>query len=187
MAETLLPETPVGGSPPLAFTADDIARAHTAYGLNCGPCALAAYLGLSLDAIRPHLATFAAKGHMNSADMVAAARSAGFDMISHGTGTLPGHGLVRVQFGGPWSPEPGVTSRWAATHTHWIATQVIGEGRDTEIWFFDINGLWRPRVSWEAEVLPELVKAKPRRDGRWWPTNCWEVRERAQPKSGATP
>lgn len=160
MSETL--------SPPLHFSADDLNRAYAEWRCNCGPSALAACLGWTLDAIRPHLGDFEAKGYMSPTMMRRAVEAAGFhrrDALS-----WPRHGLVRVQFGGPWL-NPGVPPQAAYKATHWVASK-----RDGEVWVFDCNGGWMAFDEWERELAPRLAASIKRCDGTWVPSHCWEIR-----------
>lgn len=70
---------PYEGAPvmPLQFCHEDGARAWREWGCNCGPTALAAILGLTLDEVRPHLGDFEQKHYTNPRLMAQALRSAG--------------------------------------------------------------------------------------------------------------
>lgn len=160
-------------APPLKFTEADVERANAEWKANCGPAALAACLGWTLDAVRPHLGDFERKGYMNPRMMHLAIQSAGHRIES--SANLPTHGLARVQWGGPWmSPGVPIGARYA--RTHWIATKEAQGAR----WVFDVNGLWRPYYAWVAEIVPAIVASIPKADGTFDFIDRWEVR-RARP------
>ncbi len=157
--------------PPLAFTEADAIQAWESWGCNCGPAALAACLGLTPEDVRPHLGDFARRGYMNPTMMGQALASLGRRWMS--VRAIADRGVVRIQFGGPWM-KPGVPPAAAYRHTHWIAAMV----HERAVWVYDVNGGWRTRTDWEAEIIPLLVADNPRRDGTWQPTHRWEVMTR---------
>jgi hypothetical protein len=165
-------------APILAFTEEDADRAYNAWRCNCGPTALAACLGLTLDAVRPHLGDFERRGYMNPTMMGNALTSLKAHWRSMGQAPtniaewipFPGRGVVRIQWGGPWL-NPGVPIGAAYARTHWIASWTLDGGP----WVFDVNGGWRPRSSWEGEIVPLLIEATRKADGSWFPTHRWEV------------
>lgn len=160
--------------PLLRFTEADVEQANSEWGCNCGPAALAACLGMTLDGVRPHLEEFERRGYMNASMMKAAVEDCGFFRVLPATERWPIHGLLRIQFTGPWT-QPGANSKWAACHTHWIACK--GNPCDHEPrWIFDVNGLWMPFSDWVTDVVPRLTAAHPRADGGWEATHVWEVR-----------
>ena len=157
---------------PAKFTLDDAERAYEEWGANCGPGALAAALGKTLDEVRPHLVGFEQKRYTNPTMMFGALNTLGarwsgkhqpIDML-----LLPAVGLIRVQWEGPWL-KPGVPKAAAYGHTHWIA---IGKAGDAKM-IFDINcicdGGWVPWEEWSGEVAPWLIKESqpPRAYGTW--------------------
>ena len=159
--------------PSLKFTAQDLARAYQAWGCNCGPAALAACLGLTLDEVRAHLGDFEAKGWMNPTMVATAISSAG--CLRRDVPGWPEHGLVRIQWGGPWL-KPGVPKAAAYQATHWVACK----RDDTEVWVFDVNaGGWTTFDEWDAVTRPAIVQGIKRADGTWEPTHFWEVRRGA--------
>lgn len=168
MAQTTL--TP----PLLAFSHEDAQRAHEEWGCNRGPAALAACLGWTLDQVRPHLGDFDAKRYMNVSMMRSAVQSAGFDVTpwNFKPGWILRHGLVRIQWGGPWILD-GKPARWAAYATHWIA----GKLHEGVPWVFDINGGWLPQSQWEERIVPAIIDSVKRADGTWNASHAWEVRK----------
>ena len=169
--------------PAVAFTLADAHRAFDAWGANCGPGALAAVLGLSLDAVRLHLDGFDRKHYTNPAMMRGALRSLSVDhswRVQVATvGWFPIFGLARVQWEGPWT-KPGVPPAAAYRHTHWVGARAAGDGPvDVEI--FDINcmcvGGWVSLREWSGQVVPWLLRqCEPKADGKWHVTHAVEIR-----------
>jgi hypothetical protein len=159
-------------SPLIAFDWADSERAWKEWGCNCGPAALAATLGWSLDRVRPHLGDFDAKRHMSPTMMLKAVAAAGF-VHRPGEG-WPVHGLVRIQWGGPWL-KPGVPPRVAYGYTHWIAAKYLRDAG--EWWVFDVNGGWMFQVDWIQKIVPAITSTIKRADGEWSTTHRWEVRK----------
>lgn len=138
------------------FTLADVERAAAEWGANCGPTALAAMTGLTLEQVRPHLGDFEQKRYTNPTLMWASLDRIGATWRKVKPG-WPGFGLVRVQWLGPWM-EPNVPARARYGYTHWIGTHV-GAGGVRYIW--DVNALdrdfgWRSLQVWEVEVAPQL-------------------------------
>lgn len=164
--------------PHLAFSEVDAGRAYHAFGFNCGPAAICACLGLTPDAVRPHLGDFEQRGYINPTMMgnaLASLKVRWRSMPQAPTNVpewipFPARGLVRVQWGGPWL-RPGVPVGAAYARTHWIASL---EFQGTS-WVYDINGGWCPRVWWEAEIVPLLIADTRNADGSWFATHRWEV------------
>lgn len=159
-------------SPFIAFSSDDLDSAHAEWGCNCGPAALAACLGATPSFVRSHLGDFEARRYMNAAMMSAAVTSGGFRKWD--ASGSPEHGLIRVQWGGPWIVG-GKPARWASMATHWIASKLMPSG----LWVFDVNGGWQLLSEWERETAPKIINSLKRADGTWYPSHQWEVR-RAQ-------
>lgn len=154
-------------TPLISFSSDDLDRAYREWGCNCGPAALAACLGRTPDAVRPHLGDFERLGYMSPTMMGLAIESAGFRLAParHDAG-LPAHGLARVLWGGPWPP------RAAGRYSHWIATKRIGP----VTWVFDVNAGWEPARLWESATAPLIAESVKRADGSWSYSHRWEVR-----------
>jgi len=174
---------------PVRFTLEDAQRAVDDWGANCGPGAIAAIAGLTLDDLRPHLGDFERKGYTNPTLMWDVLRRLGIryhctlnQMSSEHQGMLafPQYGLARVQWEGPWTA-PGVPIRVRYRHTHWVAAVSEG-GREHDI--FDINcmcvGGWVPLSEWATDVVPWLLKeCEPKANGRWHLTHAVEVERSA--------
>lgn len=121
----------------LKFDELDAKRAHAEWGCNCGPAALAAVLGKTLDEIRPFMGPFEQRSYTNISNMREAIAAAGGRIVrSYESWPPVGVGLVRIQWGGPWIAN-GKPARWAATATHWIAAY---RTRESHLYVFDVNG-----------------------------------------------
>ena len=168
----------------LRFTTADADRAYDAWGANCGPGAIAAVCGLTLDEVRPHLGDFEAKRYTNPTLMWATLRSLGVPFAYRG-GDLghdwwPTYGLARVQWEGPWT-HPGVPIRARYRHSHWIGVQ-RGKRHPSNIGIFDINAMasggWVGLDDWASTVVPWILRTcVPRADGGWHITHVVEIDE----------
>lgn len=87
------------------ISAEDADRAYAEWGCNCGPAAVAAICGLTLDQVRPHMGDFETKRYTNPTLMWQVLRSIGA-RFSYRGGDLgrwwPTYGLARIQ---RWSYE----------------------------------------------------------------------------------
>lgn len=158
--------------PQLAFDENDAQRAYETWGCSCGPAALAAVMGMTLDEVRPHMGPFEQRGYTNVTNMRESVASAGGRIVRTYQGWPPvGVGLCRIQWGGPWIVD-GKPQRWAATASHWIATY-----RNSGSWLyvFDINGGLRNVDSWEAEIVPAIIASIKRADGTWSISHSWGI------------
>ena len=162
---------------PTRFSLGDAQRAADEWGANCGPGAIAAVLGLTLNEVRPHMQGFDRKRYSNPKLVFAALRSLGVEWRKSAS-VWPVRGLVRVQWEGPWTM-PGVPLRKRYRHTHWIGARRVGENVwNTEI--FDINcicaGGWVPLVEWTGQVVPWLLRqCEPKAFGGWHQTHVLEL------------
>lgn len=164
----------------LRFTLADAERANDEWGCNCGPSALAAVTGRTLDEIRP--LDFEKKRYTNPTLMFDSLKRTGvaFDRIQG----MPTHGLLRTQWEGPWT-EPGVPMRVRYRHTHWIgikqplhAAMLDQFHRNAGI--FDVNAMnsggWIAYSDWACTLVPWLLKeAVPKANGRWHVTHRVQV------------
>ena len=160
---------------PLKFDLEAAQKASDEWGANCGPGALAAMLGMTLDEVRPHLGNFESKGYMNPKLMIDALESLNVNFVAkkHNEGRFYESGLARVQWEGPWT-EPGVDRRKRYRHTHWVGFKDRGRV------IFDINcideGGWISKVVWERNVVPYLLKkCEPEASGKWHLTHVIEI------------
>jgi hypothetical protein len=160
----------------LRFTQADAERAHDEWGCNCGPAALAAALGLTLREAGHYIPDFEKKGYTSPTMMADALRALGVrwqdrrgNEFSPMPDCFPVAGLVRIQWGGPWTAE-GANARWAYGHTHWIATTRTAPDR---CYVFDVNGGLRTYGDWHNTIVPLLLPK--RGNGRFWPTHLWDT------------
>ena len=156
----------------------DVDRAHEQWGANCGPAAVAAICGLTLDEVRPVFEAhgFNAKRYTNPT-MMFAILSAMHDKLSwranNGLQALqwPRHGIARIQWGGRWMRE-GVPIRVRYRMTHWVATIDAAHGRGV----FDVNAVggacgectgWTTAQAWAEILVPWLTAGIAGADGTW--------------------
>lgn len=163
--------------PPQRFTAADCAHAHAAWGCNCGPAALAAMAGLSLDEVRPHLGDFEAKRYMNVTMMRAALARLriAFGEVNPGEALdYPFYGLCRVQWEGPWM-NAGVPVYARYPHTHWIGA--YRKPVTSDIVVFDVNCPvgWADLDVWNQLLVPQLVAQHKRASGGWHFTHAFDI------------
>jgi len=131
----------------LAFNADDSQRAHADWGANCGPHALAAACGKSLEAIHKVIPQF--RGWMGPTEIEAALKALHITARKTpnlNTKTPCNAGISRIQWHGPWL-NPG--SKDAYKHTHWIA------GRNYGIYdtlYPEKTGMWIPLAEWRPLI-----------------------------------
>lgn len=167
--------------PPIRMTEENV-DAAAEWRFNCGPAALCAVLGKTPEEIRPDLLDFEDKGYTNPTLMLGILKGL---RVPHriawrerdpALSPSPSFGLVRVQWGGPWT-EPGVPERVRYRHSHWIAARKSDRGPGTVI--FDINALaqgWILSTVWSDELVPWLLKqCEPKANGKWWPTHLIEI------------
>lgn len=176
------------GLPVIRFTAEDCSRAYDLWGCNCGPSALAACCGLTLDEVRPHLGNFERKRYSNITLMRQALQSLGcrtYYWSLNGPQLFANHGLARIQWHGPWT-QPGKHWFERARKTHWIATHETpgsAEPPGGDVWVFDINIAmsgqvrWIPLHDWWNNLVPLILQTcVPGNDGAWSVTHAIEVR-----------
>ena len=165
--------------PPLRFTHDDANRAYDDWGANCGPGAIAAMLGMTLDELRPQMGDFEDKRYTNPTLMwdVLNRIGVGFSLTKPAR-SWPDYGLARVQWEGPWT-NPGVPPRAAYRHTHWVGAH----GKNPEnVGIFDINcmnsGGWVNVFDWAGTIVPHLVQncCPKGASGRWHLTHVVEIK-----------
>lgn len=180
--------------PPVRFTEADANEAFDVWGANCGPAAIAAIAGMSLQELRPHLCDFEQKRYTNPTLMW---RILGRLGIKYDYRTFlpwesershispwPNFGLARVQWEGPWTA-PGVPMAARYRHTHWVASARLEEICLTKGYaelqgVFDVNcmsvGGWVGLSTWTDSVVPWLLKhCEPKASGHWHITHSVEV------------
>lgn len=171
--------------PRTRFTFEEADRANREWGMNCGPGAIAAICGLTLDELRPYMGDFERKHYTNPTLMwqvlerLWPAYGIGYHCRPKQAGAVPliwpAYGLARIQWGGTWM-QPGVPVSARYRRTHWVgACSIPG---NTGI--FDINIVangtgWTPESDWDSLVVPMLVADMKGADGTWFITHCVEV------------
>lgn len=170
----------------MRFTLADVERAHNEWGCNCGPAALAAITGLTLDEVRPLMGNFEGNGYTNPTLMFSALNRVGLpwqrirtSAPSDAAAHMPWWGLCRVQWQGPWT-HTDANPRWAYRHTHWIGA--AKRETDDSIGVFDVNCVheragsgWVSLRDWSTTIAPHLTKDIPRATGGWHITHSLEV------------
>lgn len=165
--------------PFLPFMRRDAEAAHSEWGCNCGPAAIAAVMGLKLDEVRPFMGDFERKRYTNPTLMFETLDRLGRPYARIGT-RVPSFGLVRIQWEGPWT-EPGVPIRARYRHTHWV-----GWCRNSRFGLeavFDVNALggrrfdgWACYADWSHIIAPWIIEnLVPGGTGRWHFTHGIEV------------
>jgi hypothetical protein len=155
----------------LRFSHEDVMRANDEWGCNCGPSALAAIAGLSLDEVRPLMGDFERKRYTNPTLMRECLERTGVQ-FKWNTPELPSYGLCRVQWEGPWT-RPGVPMRVRYRHTHWIGFQNRPDGSTFgKSGVFDINAMssggWVGYQDWATTIVPWILgECEPNADGKW--------------------
>ncbi len=162
------------------FNVQDAERASDEWGMNCGPGAISAILGMTLEEVRPFMGDFESKRYTNPALMLDTLHRLHVAGICRGwrkaDPTWPVYGLVRIQWEGPWT-KPGVPMRARYRHTHWVGAASFGG----EIGVFDINCInngsgWIALDHWRTNLVPWLLQeCVPRASGGWHITHAIEV------------
>lgn len=172
--------------PSLAFTQNDAVAAFNAWHCNCGPAALAASLGLTLDQVKPAVMSvgFADKHYVNPTMMRGALKFLGATveaLPSNSLRNFPSAGLARIQWTGPWT-EATANPRWGYRQTHWVASWL--DDGPLAMHVFDVNFGIVSRRTWEEQCVPWIIKqCVPRADGGWYITHSWEIkRGKATPR-----
>ena len=169
---------------PLRFTLEDAYRAYDEWGSNCGPGAIAAIMGLTLDELRPHLGDFEQKRYTNPTLMWQVLNELGARWrLVKPPRTWPAYGLARVQWEGPWTA-PGVPVAASYRHTHWVGANA---SNPENVGIFDINcmnsGGWIGVTDWITTAVPHILKnCVPRANGRWHLTHIVEIEREAGAK-----
>lgn len=169
------------------FTLADAQRAAETWGANCGPGALAAIMGMTLDEVRPHLGDFERKGYTNPTLMFYALESVGarfrIRFLARNVEQLgwPVYGLARIQWEGPWTA-PVVPIRVRYRQTHWVG---VAHGNNRGVGIFDINCInngsgWVALEDWRDIVVPAILELYPRANGKWHITHAIEVERPAK-------
>jgi len=162
------------------ITLQEAETAYAEWGANCGPGALAACLGLRLDAVRPHLVGFEQKHYTNITMMRAALKSLQAAWSEPKPLEWPASGLVRLQWEGPWT-EPEAPWMARQRHTHWVAGRRGANGYGV----FDINCCnngtgWVAYPDWTNLVAPWIISecVPAEAYGTWHITHALEIRSK---------
>jgi hypothetical protein len=170
---------------PLKFTFEEANAAYETWGFNCGPAAVAAICGLSINELRPHLGDFETKHYTNPTLM----RTILLNLVGRGVFftwhdgnreqlSWPSYGLARVQWEGPWT-EPGVPMAARYRHTHWVG---VNGHNHSDIGIWDVNCLnngtgWVSFRDWHTIIVPHIVKCcHPRASGKWHLSHSVEIK-----------
>jgi hypothetical protein len=158
------------------FTHADADRAYDEWGANCGPGAIAAICGLTLDELRPFMegVGFAGKRYTNPSMMFEVLRRLRV-VWRKAELKWPNYGLVRVQWEGRWT-NPGVPARARYRYTHWVGAAI----RNGDVGVFDINCInngtgWARLDDWSTVIVPHLTAQYPGASGKWHITHAIEV------------
>lgn len=166
--------------PRTRFSAEDADRAHAEWGVNCGPGAIAAICGLTLDEVRPYMGDFERKRYTNPTLMWRVLESLwpayGISYHQRVRQAWPAYGLARIQWEGRWT-EPGVPMPARYGHTHWVGVCRPGPS-NTGI--FDINALsngtgWSSLDDWSSLLVPALIADLKGASGGWYVTHSVEI------------
>jgi hypothetical protein len=158
----------------------DADRAYDEWGMNCGPGAVAAVLGLTLEEVRPHMRDFEKKHYTNPDMMKSVLTDLGVSWLNSKPvdgHSLASYGLVRIQWEGPWTASG---AHWTARqrHTHWIGSYLR---QDNDVGVFDINCIgngsgWASFKDWTEIVIPHILSTcEPEADGNWHSTHILEI------------
>jgi hypothetical protein len=124
------------------FTQEESHNAFDTWGFNCGPSAIAAVAGLTIDEVRPHMGDFESKHYTNPTLMWSVLKrlSLRWRLRPRTSGGVqwPSFGLARVQWEGPWTT-PGVPIPARYRHTHWVGGYQP-EGATSPM-IFDVNAM----------------------------------------------
>lgn len=162
------------------FQRAEFESAFEAWGANCGPGAIAAIAGLTLDELRPFLGDFETKRYTNPTLMFETLDRLGLRWRRvRAPLDWPDFGLARIQWHGPWTA-PGVPAKAAYRQTHWVGAA----RRQGRIGVFDVNALgngsgWASLDDWRAMIVPWILReCVPRANGEWSITHAIEVEPR---------
>ncbi len=179
-------------TPTTQFTHQQANDAYDVWGANCGPGAIAAICGLTLDELRPHMGAFEQRKdrYTNPNLMYQVLKNIGVVWQKREPRTWPQYGLARVQWHGPWM-DPD--AHWSARrrHSHWVGCAHVKDPRYRQhqtpaaspptIAIFDINcmnnnGGWSPFWWWPSELVPWLIKeVVPEGNGVYSLTHALEI------------
>ena len=154
------------------FTQEDADRAYDEWGVNCGPSALAAIMGMTLNEVRPHMRNFERKHYTNPNLMNAALRSIrrpwrNIGANARATALRAFNGKARGR---------ALASRCAPA----IAIPTGSASIKPTTGIFDINCMnngtgWCSLDDWVLVIVPHLTAQYPRATGSWHITHRIEI------------
>jgi hypothetical protein len=156
-------------APLYPYSEEELQKAYTEWGCNCGPSALATMLSLKPDDVHPHIQHFDERHYTSPSMMAAALQSLGVKMASRAMPEpkrFAAYGLNRIQWEGPWY------GRFAYHRTHWVGSMAWSGGNT---FVFDCNGGWKFLPEWEKEIAPLLTAQYKRATGGWHVTHAWQL------------
>lgn len=168
---TTRPNTPYAA----LYTPPDVEDAYDAWGANCGPCALAAVLGVPVSRVRRLFPDFERKPWVNPSTMWTALTLARRKAVKRGW-DWPAYGLACVQWDGWWCAKDKPV-KLAYRYTHWIAVAHTEYGRmvydvNAAVEGEDVMGGWVPFAWWRDEVAPEIIASIPGAINWWLRWTC---------------
>lgn len=161
---------------PLKYDCNDLRKARDAWGANCGPGAIAAMAGCTLEDVRPLLMPKFARLKGTTEMMMREALIGLGVAYDEGGSTFPDYGIVRVQWDGPWIGAEDPYERYR--HSHWVGCHQSPKG----LQIFDFNALsvggWLPFEEWRDQLVPWLLMVceGPAATGKWWIIDCFHLR-----------
>jgi hypothetical protein len=159
---------------PLCFDARAAQAAYSREGANCGPGAIAAICGTTIEETLRVLGPEFAKRRGTTEVMLASALSALGMSWRQISPALPSYGLARIQWDGPWMYDPSPYAR--LYHSHWIGTDTSWSAPMV----FDINAIgvggWIPLSEWDVHLRPWLLaNEEPEATEGWHVSDAYEV------------
>ncbi len=148
------------------FVPGDIMEANEEWGANCGPCSLAAVIGIDVSKVRKACAGFEGRGYMNQTQMNDAIDNLGLMGLAtpkvkapRQGHNFPNYGVALIQWRGKWDSAPPIAQY---PHTHWIG--VNGK------MIFDVNQdpHWQGFVAWSQATVKRITDTIKDADGRWY-------------------
>lgn len=164
----------------------DVDEAADAWGVNCGPSAVAAILGKNLADVRHAFPWFPTRPWCSPTQLGQALATLGVEShwttlgmnrgpIDEQRARFPAQGLVVIQIDGPWCDLANKAAAYRYTHT--VSSQRVGD----VVMVYDINdapdsrsGGWLPFSMWDQRVMRELVKYQRRATG-WFVRSVFEL------------
>lgn len=158
------------------FTENEMIAANIRWGFNCGPAAIAAIFGMTIEEVRPYLGDFESKGYTNPTLMFSIIKSIADEWEIVKPAAFPKYGLARIQWHGPWMNE-GVPIRARYRQSHWVG---VCQKTSSDIGIFDANAMangtgWISLKNWQTVVVPMITSEIKKADGKWSITHGIEI------------